>query len=81
MMERCCIGLLIFMLLVAAFLVDGIGHVPVNLFTWYSHVVLRVCVYMGGWVCIGIIAGKSVFCASNLRLKFTCFEYLIEQIN
>ena len=50
MMERCYIGLLIFMLLVAAFLVDGMGHVPVNLFTWYSHVVLHVCKCVFIWV-------------------------------
>lgn len=77
MMERCYIGLLIFMLLVAAFLVlDGMGHVPVNLFTWYSHVVLHVCkcvfiVYMGRWVCVGLIAGKSAFHAS--KIKFHMF--------
>ena len=29
-------------------LVDGMGHVPVNLFMWYSHVVLHVCVFI--WV-------------------------------
>ena len=57
-------------------LVDGMGHVPVNLFMWYSHVVLHVCkcvfiVYMGRCVCVGLIAVKSAFHAS--KIKFHMF--------
>jgi len=42
----------------------------------FEHVVLHVCkcvfiVYMGRWVCVGLIAGKSVFHAS--KIKFHMF--------